>query len=617
MMLEMLYSATKRLFIVMAVIFFLFICGYYNISAGVMVGEDYFYEDNKQFSEYDPEYGTTTSVRFKYENRHIYVQMQVCTWRFKGWDHIWLDDSQGRRIGYWDVQRSREGQAYVTNGHQAYRKEMPWVDIGGIKPDSPQGNIIKVNDRYYYDFSATPNTTAAFRFDYFHTTDNNNVSFESSDGTAAGVTDYITSFNYVIDENPDTIVTENNSQKNTDGHLDITDYVNSDRSYYIHIITQSYTGRYSDQADKKIGKYHIEYRYNRSDSDNEFIRQNCLCDAGYKIIDAEEIKEPYGYVFGGWNTKKDGSGLWHYPCEDVINLAGPDTTITLYAQWKRTQQFVVYNGNGGSPDNDKIYNYDASGQGYYEGGLFIKKGYLFKEWNTLQNGMGDTYQIGDNLRLKDGLTYITCSSDKRYCVDADNDKKEDFTNVTSWFCHGGKNQKFAFDYVKTENGVKYWKIWCANGSARVLDVLGNTAVNGQNVILYRYNGSDGQLWTIESADNGYYYIRSKLGNYYLSLDSSRPGENVQIWEKTDNDAQKWELTDASDVLYAQWKRCGFELIKSAATSYKSSIVKRTLSDDSWYNTVGHLKIEESRNYPDNKCMQIWKVDRDGNISRLK
>lgn len=51
-----------------------------------------------------------------------------------------------------------------------------------------------------------------------------------------------------------------------------------------------------------------------------------------------------GYKFQGWNTKKDGTGIWLYAGQYV---AMPAENVTLYAQWKGTSQTVRYDANGG------------------------------------------------------------------------------------------------------------------------------------------------------------------------------------------------------------------------------------------------------------------------------
>lgn len=66
-----------------------------------------------------------------------------------------------------------------------------------------------------------------------------------------------------------------------------------------------------------------------------------------------------GYVFTGWNTKPDGSGRTFADKAEIYNLsaadwndrstwtAEDDGTITLYAQWRRSESTLVIDANGG------------------------------------------------------------------------------------------------------------------------------------------------------------------------------------------------------------------------------------------------------------------------------
>lgn len=68
-----------------------------------------------------------------------------------------------------------------------------------------------------------------------------------------------------------------------------------------------------------------------------------------------------GYVFTGWNTKPDGSGTTYADKEEIYNLSSADWnnknestwtetdngTITLHAQWRKSESTLVIDANGG------------------------------------------------------------------------------------------------------------------------------------------------------------------------------------------------------------------------------------------------------------------------------
>ena len=139
-------------------------------------------------------------------------------------------------------------------------------------------------------------------------------------------------------------------------------------------------------------------------------------------------------------------------------------------------------------------------------------------------------------------------------------------NVQIWDCINGNAQMFAFEYVKTENGVPYWTIR-NNYSGKVLDVDETAA--GANVQQYTYHGGDNQLWTLKMAGDGYFYICSKLGNC-TSPDSSSlvldlwesntdNGTNITISGYHGSENQQWYLWDNTINLSAEWTSTNYKV----------------------------------------------------------
>lgn len=79
-----------------------------------------------------------------------------------------------------------------------------------------------------------------------------------------------------------------------------------------------------------------------------------------------------GYVFTGWNTKPDGSGRTFADKAEIYNLsaadwndrstwtAEDDGTITLYAQWRRSESTLIIDANGGKYNGINEYSMTAS-----------------------------------------------------------------------------------------------------------------------------------------------------------------------------------------------------------------------------------------------------------------
>ena len=109
--------------------------------------------------------------------------------------------------------------------------------------------------------------------------------------------------------------------------------------------------------DPNIKKYngYMDYSYHMYNSATEYEGQTVtpvthLTENNYK-------KE--GYVFIGWNTKPDGSGVSFSDSAEIYNLSNVDWrdestwtetdngTITLYAQWRKSESTLVIDAAGG------------------------------------------------------------------------------------------------------------------------------------------------------------------------------------------------------------------------------------------------------------------------------
>ncbi len=100
-----------------------------------------------------------------------------------------------------------------------------------------------------------------------------------------------------------------------------------------------------------------------------------------------------GYSFVEWNTESDGTGTG-YTASDSFSMPAGDKT--LYAQWSINSYTVSFDSQGGSAVDDITDDYNtrielpAAPQ---------HTGYSFKEWNTVINGSGRSYDVGGNYRI--------------------------------------------------------------------------------------------------------------------------------------------------------------------------------------------------------------------------
>lgn len=104
-----------------------------------------------------------------------------------------------------------------------------------------------------------------------------------------------------------------------------------------------------------------------------------------------------------------------------------------------------------------------------------------------------------------------------------------------------------------DTSVKY--MFKNAGSGLYMEVDGAKAESGANVQQW---GADGEAvhntWKLRDAGDGYYYIRSCVGDgktYYLDLayGSADDGTNIGIWTNDESDARKFKFSDNGDGTY--------------------------------------------------------------------
>lgn len=115
----------------------------------------------------------------------------------------------------------------------------------------------------------------------------------------------------------------------------------------------------------------------------------------------------------------------------------------------------------------------------------------------------------------------------------------------------------AFASYALENGV--YEIQCAVNRNYVIDNNGSNLSNGNNIHLWRKNGTHAQRWYLYNHKDGTISLRTICGDaddtfvdfilgtfssYMLDLNGSNiyNGNNIQLWENNGTKAQRWILT---------------------------------------------------------------------------
>ncbi len=162
-------------------------------------------------------------------------------------------------------------------------------------------------------------------------------------------------------------------------------------------------------------KYNISFNGNGSTSGKMSSQTNLKYDTLYSLSTNKYTKT--GYVFAGWNTKKDGSGTSYNDSDIIVNLTSSNKkTIYLYAQWKKPEYNINYELDGGTNNVNALTKY--SSQISYELPIPTKEGYIFDGWyleNTFINKItkieegssGDKTFYAKWIKIEEELTFYT------------------------------------------------------------------------------------------------------------------------------------------------------------------------------------------------------------------
>ncbi|MCD9188596.1 MAG: RICIN domain-containing protein [Pyrinomonadaceae bacterium] len=126
------------------------------------------------------------------------------------------------------------------------------------------------------------------------------------------------------------------------------------------------------------------------------------------------------------------------------------------------------------------------------------------------------------------------------CLDVNGGSGGDGANVHQWSCHGGNNQKWRLEPVKTLGN--YYRI-LAHHSGKALDVSGISTATGANVHQWEWWMGNNQLWELIPKGNGYYMLKARHSGKCLDVSgvSTANGANVYQWDCHGGDNQLWKI----------------------------------------------------------------------------
>lgn len=143
----------------------------------------------------------------------------------------------------------------------------------------------------------------------------------------------------------------------------------------------------------------------------------------------------------------------------------------------------------------------------------------------------------DERPLENGTYTISNATNSKQVLDIASAVETDYANIQMYASNNTSAQRFELYYV----GNGYYQI-LSEKSGKSLDVANGSKKQGANVWQYSWNGSEAQLWRIIKAEDGGYYLQSKLGTFLsISGNTASSGMNVQMSYLESGKRQQWKF----------------------------------------------------------------------------
>lgn len=224
---------------------------------------------------------------------------------------------------------------------------------------------------------------------------------------------------------------------------------------------------------------------------------------------------------------------------------------------------------------------------------------------------------------------------------------QDWIKTTKYYGESYHYDGYGNDTDGSDN-AEYYNI-CASGT--VTEKIETTVKAYRRKYLLNFSWDDGVsiVTGTDNSGNGivyqngqgfsYYYGRIqgvkaylKYGYYVDYVEETTPGHTGQYTDIFNNtgEAAGWKYAyenldikgyDRSFKIHTIYKHADTlieshsRIIKAASTMYNATLVRRTESDEQWYNSVGSKDISRLKEYTNDQCIQTWRIESDGSIVR--
>ncbi len=378
-----------------------------------------------------------------------------------------------------------------------------------------------------------------------------------------------------------------------------------------------------------------------------------------------DIPTRKGYIFNGWFRYHDDGNWWEkiYDADGIAvkedtscfwywngNYAWHSTDyVTLYANWlpdynlKVDGDEGVYKVTGKDMEGNDIiiengkqysYHYSQSAPTY----IYLKEGYEIdyivetsnnnKYWDdTTYNSSLGRYE--NSWVMNDDRTiYIhtkPISYKITYNLDGGSVSTDNRTTYTT------KDEFTLINPIKQGYVFSGWSGTELSGGANTTVTIRKGSLGDRNYTAHWIEEVAPQPVLKTSSQKGISTTNYESGEYIetgtvVTVKAEvKKGYKFKCWADADGNVVSTDVEytftmpdeDVSLLAYAKQKNADIIITKASSTMYNDTLIKRVEGDDKWYDEVGKYGIDVLKEYTYDKCVQVWQINSDREIKRIK
>lgn len=140
---------------------------------------------------------------------------------------------------------------------------------------------------------------------------------------------------------------------------------------------------------------------------------------------------------------------------------------------------------------------------------------------------------------------IKCSAAKTLAVDIQGGTMKNGTNVIVYTANGGDNQRWILVPVPAFTSGGVYELRSMLKTSMCADVAGASGTRGANVLLYERSDNDNQKFAVTEEEDGRWSIQAMHSGMFMDVNraEAKAGTNVQQWDDNDGRAQRWKVVN--------------------------------------------------------------------------